>query len=79
MLDFQFCRIAAPRGSEDGCICVYHGIVYALLVRMSNEAGDDQGWFLAHGFGPCDREGLIFASVEEAGEWIRQCAQAGPE
>lgn len=35
------------------------------------------GWFLQFGLGPFEAEGLIFASVGEAEDWIRGCIPVG--
>ncbi|HEY2184638.1 MAG TPA: hypothetical protein VGH39_06575 [Xanthobacteraceae bacterium] len=45
------------------------GIVFAILAPASTR-NDRSGWHLHVGFGPCDREDLIFADLNEARRWL---------
>src|SRR5689334_283707 len=70
-LEFQDCKIATLDGSEEGRICLADGIVFAVLARLASDPADDQGWYLLTGFGPCEQEGIIFQTLDEAADWIR--------
>jgi hypothetical protein len=70
-LEFQDCKIATLDGSEEGRICLADGIVFAVLARLGSDSADDQGWYLLTGFGRCEQEGIIFQTLDEAGNWIR--------
>jgi hypothetical protein len=70
-LEFRECNVATLDGSEEGRICLANGIVFALLARLVNDPPDDQGWYLLTGFGPCEQEGIIFQTLDEAADWIR--------
>ena len=70
-LEFRQCEVATPDSSEEGRICLANGIVFAVLARLGGDVSDDKGWYLLTGFGPCEQEGIIFKTLDEAGEWIR--------
>jgi hypothetical protein len=36
-----------------------------------------EGLYLQVGFGLCDREGLIFDTLDSAADWVRECFRAG--
>lgn len=36
-----------------------------------------EGLYLRVGFGLCDREGLIFDTLDSAADWVRECFRAG--
>jgi hypothetical protein len=71
-IEFQSCRIATAQSSEEACLVLADGVVTALLVRLEGTAESDAGWYLLIGFGPCDREGLVFTTLEAAGAWVRE-------
>ncbi len=71
---FQNCRIATSDGSEEAVLCLRDGVILALLVRQGVNGARDQGWYLHSGFGPCQREGLVFKTLEEARAWIDQAS-----
>jgi hypothetical protein len=71
-LEFRPCEVATGDGSEEGGICLANGIVFAVLARLRSDSSDDQGWYLLTGFGPCEQEGIIFKTLDEAGEWMRE-------
>jgi len=70
-LEFQDCQIATLDSSEEGRICLADGIVFAVVARMVSGSTDDDGWYLLTGFGPCEQEGIIFQTLEDAARWIR--------
>jgi hypothetical protein len=71
-IEFQSCRIATLRDSEDACLVLADGVVMALLVRLDGDATIKPGWFLQIGFGPCDQEGIVFETLEDAAAWVEQ-------
>lgn len=56
---------------ESGYLVWVRNHLAALLVEA------DGGWFLQFGLGPFEAEGLIFASVSDAEDWIRTCIPSG--
>jgi hypothetical protein len=52
------------------------GVLFAILAP-AGAADEEPGWYLHLGFGPCDREGLIFRNLNEAGEWLEQAIAEG--
>ena len=66
-------QLATLRGSEEGHLVLVNEAVAAVLVRILPEPDDrpEEGWFLQVGFGPCNREGLIFPTLEAAAVWTR--------
>ena len=72
-VEFQTCRIATSDGSEEACLCLQGGVILALLVRQSGDA-----WYLHSGFGPWQREGIIFTSLDEVRAWVDRTASAKP-
>ena len=70
MITFDSIRLANSGGHEEGVLLSAAGAVAAVLVRL-----EAQGWYLLHGFGPCEREGLVFPDLESAAAWVRGRAQ----
>ena len=66
-------QLAALRGSEEAHLVLVNEALAAVLVRVLPEPDErpDEGWFLQVGFGPCNREGLIFPTLEAAEVWTR--------
>ncbi len=66
-------QLATRRGREDGHLVLVNEAVAAVLVRILPEPHEkpEEGWFLQVGFGPCNREGLIFPTLEAAAVWTR--------
>jgi hypothetical protein len=73
--EFQSCRLATRDGSEGGVLCVRDGVLFAILAPAGSD--EQPGWYLHLGFGPCDREGLIFRNLNEAGEWLERAIAEG--
>ena len=71
-IEFQSCRIATIKGSEEACLVLADGIVMALLVRLDGGATIKSGWYLQIGFGPCNQEGVVFETSVAAAAWIEQ-------
>jgi len=71
-------QLAALRGREEACLVLVSDAVAAVLVRIMPEPDEhlEEGWFLQVGFGPCNREGLIFPTLGAAEVWAR--AQFAP-
>jgi hypothetical protein len=76
LFEFQSCRIATLKDSEEACLVLADGIVMAVLVRVDADATSKPGWYLQVGFGPCDREGLLFETLEAAAAWVDQSLAA---
>ena len=70
--EFQSCRIATSRDSEEACLVLADGIVMAVLVRLDADATSNPAWYLQMGFGPCDQEGVVFETLEAAAAWVDQ-------
>ncbi len=66
-------QLAALRGTEEARLVMVDAALAAVLVRILPEPDDrpEEGWFLQVGFGPCNREGLIFPTLEAAAAWTR--------
>jgi hypothetical protein len=75
-IDFEPCKIASAHAPEEGRIARLNGVLVALLVSL-REGDQAPGWYLLHGYGPCEQEGLIFPSLPEASKWIKQKASTG--
>lgn len=67
----QVISAASGRHHESAYLMWVRDRLAALLVEAEG------GWFLQFGLGPFEAEGLIFASVGEAEDWIRDCIPAG--
>lgn len=73
-IGFEKIRLATEDGGEEAWIALANGHLVAILVYLADEAlpPEGRGWFLETGFGPCHKEGLLFATLETAEAWIRQ-------
>lgn len=71
-------QLATSRGSEEAQLVLVNEALAAVLVRILPEPDErpEDGWFLQVGFGPCNREGLIFPTLEAAMNWTRAQFQA---
>ena len=76
-LEAQPCRLAMATGSEEASLCVRDGVIFAILVRQTGAVPEEQGWYLQMGFGPCEGEGLIFTTIEEALGWVERSIAIG--
>jgi hypothetical protein len=68
-LEFQSCRLATRDGSEEGVLCMRDGVLFAILAP-AGAADEEPGWYLYLGFGPCNREGLVFRNLNEVGDGL---------
>jgi len=48
--------------------------IVAILVPVGpeNDEGEAEGWYLEVGFGPCEADGLLFASLPASETWVRK-------
>ena len=69
-VSFTAVRAATRSAAEDAHLIFADQQLVALLVPAQD------GWFLQVGFGPCDREGLIFETLSAAASWVRECFRA---
>ena len=67
---FDYIKIASSEQNEQAYLVRIEDDIVAVLLPA------DDGWFLHVGFGPCDREGLIFSSLDAAEDWVRRCFMA---
>lgn len=72
-LHLQPVPIATGSGDTEGQLVFANGFLVAVLVRLSEDHGDDvDKWFLEAGFGRVDdQSGSTFADLDEAQEWIQ--------
>jgi hypothetical protein len=75
-IELRPCRVATSESSEEGCLVVANDVIAALLVRLDDETAGEKGWFLQIGFGPCNEEGLLFTTLDDAGKWAAQRLEA---
>lgn len=71
-IQFQPIDIGDPAAGEEAVLGLANGRLVAVLVRIALKGSEDHaGFYLEVGFGPCGREGLLFASLQAAESWIR--------
>ncbi|WP_425324322.1 Crp/Fnr family transcriptional regulator [Methylobacterium frigidaeris] len=70
---------ATDSGDTEGQLVFANGFLVAVLVRLSEDHGDDVGkWFLEAGFGRVDDPGEPkFAELDDAQEWIQRRLEKG--
>jgi PAS domain S-box-containing protein len=70
---FQPDRLATKDGSEEACLVRVEDALAAVLVRLEAVEGhnDEGSWYLTTGFGPWDREALVFSALSHAEHWVR--------
>ena len=75
VIRFEPIRVGSNCNGEEAYLGLANEQLVTVLVRLPNE--DDpsvqDSWYLETGFGPCDREGLIFSTLSAAEAWIRRC------
>ena len=73
LVRFEPIRLSAHDGGEEACLVLANDHLVAVLVRLVGEEGEpaQNGWFLETGFDPCNREGLIFSSLDAVEGWLR--------
>jgi len=78
-ISFEPISVRTDGGSREGWLVLDNTHLVAVFTRVTAEefsAGQNQaeGWFLEAGFGPCGplmtSEPPVFASLEEAREWV---------
>ena len=70
-IQFYPIDIGDPAGGEEAVLGLANGRLVAVLIRIALKGSEDHGGFyLEVGFGPCAREGLLFASLQAAESWI---------
>jgi hypothetical protein len=76
-LSFRRIDIATLSADREGRLAMVDGRLVAVLVRLDDEVhGIDRGaWFLDAGFGRLAGEARVFATLEEAADWILVIAQ----
>ncbi|ACL57503.1 hypothetical protein [Methylobacterium nodulans] len=64
-------EVAQTQGTEEARLIMVRSVLAAIVIRIYAEPqlGIEEGWFLKVGFGPCDREGVIFKNIEEVESW----------
>lgn len=69
ILDVNFTEVQAATQSaaEEAYLIFANQQLVALLLPAQ------EGWYLQIGFGPCEREGLIFDTLNAAASWVREC------
>lgn len=50
-------------------------LVAVLSYVVSEEEGNEQGWYLEAGFGPCEGEAKLFETLDGAAAWVRAQVQ----
>jgi hypothetical protein len=65
-ITFQEISAATHRDSEPGRLVWVRDRLVAVLLAAEN------GWFLQHGLGPIEAEGILFRTIEDAEAWIRE-------
>ena len=64
-ITFQEISAATSRDGEPGHLVWFRDRLVALLLRAEG------GWFLQHGLGPLEQEGVLFVSIDAAEDWVR--------
>lgn len=69
---FSRTKVGHQSSEEEGCLGIVCNSIVAVLICLKKENDPDSSseWYLESGFGPCDRQGLLFPSLEAAGIWI---------
>jgi hypothetical protein len=65
-------RVATGSNDQDGLLVFAGAVLVAVLVRLSDEHGDQEGWwFLEAGFRLVDgSDQPVFATLDDAKQWI---------
>jgi hypothetical protein len=64
-ITFQEISAATNRDGEPGHLVWVRDRLVALLLKA------EDGWFLQHGLGPLEQEGVLFQTIDAAEAWIR--------
>lgn len=73
--------LATRHGRERAYLISADQRIAAILVAISPEDNESEteGWYLEVGFGPCEAEGLLFASLTAAKDWVRGQMASSPD
>ncbi len=73
-VDFRSVFLATRRDREPARLVSADGRIVCILVPISpkDNESETEGWYLEVGFGPCEAEALLFASLEAAETWVRE-------
>lgn len=73
-VDFRSVFLATRRGREPARVVSADERILCILVPISPEDNESEteGWYLEVGFGPCEAEALLFASLEAAEAWVQE-------
>ena len=71
-LHLQPAQVATGSDDQEGQLIFHAGRLVAVLVRLSDQHGDQAGkWFLEAGFGCVnDPSSPVFTDLDEAQDWI---------
>ena len=69
-VSFQPTCAATLLDAEEACLVYANHQLAAVLLPA------ETGWFLHLGLGPCEREGMTFPALTDAGAWVRACFAA---
>ena len=79
-IKFTPISLATRKGQEPARLVCADDRLVAIIVPISPEdnESDTEGWYLEVGFGPCEADGVLFASFPAVETWVRErLAQAG--
>jgi hypothetical protein len=73
-LSLQPVRVSTGSADEEGCLVFGDGRLVAVLVRLSEQHGEDEGaWYFETGFGRLDGiEHPTFPDLETAQDWVAE-------
>ena len=79
-ISFQAIPILIDGHDTQGQLVLVDGDLVAVLSRLDGEAHDPEvkgHWHLEAGFGPCQVvPGEVFATLDQAGAWVRERVEA---
>jgi hypothetical protein len=76
---FTSVSLATRKGEEPAKLVFADERLVAIIVPISpeNNESETEGWYLQVGFGRCEADGVLFASLPAAEAWVR-ARLAGP-
>ncbi len=70
---FQSTSVGISETKEPACLGMVGEHILVILISSTDTNSEQKNalWYLEAGFGPCDQQGIMFETLDDASSWIR--------